>query len=124
MPTYRYQAQDPEGQPKSGEVAAGSREQAIARLAAGGLRSVRLIDAPDETVFDAAIVESEDRTPLSVAETVDLGALLATLAESRLPLDAGLRAASLELGRGPLARALSALSSQLHRGLPLDEALA
>ena len=124
MPTYRYQAQDSGGRPQSGEVAADSREQAIAHLAIAGLRSVRLSEAPDEAVFDAAIVDADDQTPLSVAETVDLGALLATLAESRLPLDAGLKAASLELGRGPLARALSAISNQLHRGLPLDEALA
>ncbi|HXT59671.1 MAG TPA: hypothetical protein VN699_13610, partial [Pirellulales bacterium] len=105
MPTYRYQAQDAGGRPESGEVAADSREQAIAHLAIAGLRSVRLSEAPDEAVFDAAIVDADDQTPLSVAETVDLGALLATLAESRLPLDAGLKAASLELGRGPLARA-------------------
>lgn len=129
MPTYRYEADDRDGQRKSGEVAAPSREQAIARLSSEGLSAIRILEPPilepsaDESeIVMAEIVPAQER--LSLAEAVDLSALAAGLAASGLPLDAGLKAAAMEAPSRRLSRALLSVSRHLGAGLPLDEALA
>lgn len=124
MPVYQYQADDRDGRRASGEITAPSRDRALADLAAAGLRSIRLEEpAPaDIEVVDAEIVP--EREKLSLAEAVDLSALVSALADSELPLDSGLKAAAMELPNGRLARAMSAISKRLSEGLPLDEALA
>ena len=129
MPTYRYQADNRDGQRMSGEIAAPSREQAIARLSLDGLSAIRILEpatlesSVDESeIVTAEIVTAKER--LSLAETVDLSALAAGLTASGLPLDSGLKAAALEAPNRRLSRALLALSDRLSAGMPLDEALA
>jgi type II secretory pathway component PulF len=128
MPTFRYEADNRDGQRMSGEIAAPSREQAIARLSLDGLSAIRILEpstlessAGEAEIVRAEIVPAERQ--LSLAETVDLSALAAGLAASGLPLDTGLKAAALEAPNRRLSRALLAISRRLSAGLPLDEAL-
>ncbi len=129
MPTYRYEADHRDGQRMSGEIAAPSRDQAIARLSLDGLSAIRILEPPTlESSADASEIVMAEIVPaerrLSLAETVDLSALAAGLTASGLPLDTGLKAAALEAPNRRLSRALLAISRRLSAGLPLDEALA
>lgn len=115
MAWYSYTGIDAEGRPVSGELEAAGIDQAIADLAAHGIR-VRAES------LQAVATSSGGR--LSVEEVAELGTQMTELAKAGLPLGPGLRALAEELPRHRLKRTLCRIANELDRGATLDAAIA
>jgi type II secretory pathway component PulF len=116
MISYRYTAENPNGERVDGHVDAASVADARRRLAEQGLRVLEVI----ESGSPAPEIPEE---VLSVEEARQLVDNVAQLSAAELPLAPGLRAAGQESGSPKLARAFYWLADQLDRGRPLEEVL-
>lgn len=117
MAHYRYTALDRDGERRWGEIEASGEEEAIAKLAALGLR-------PDSVVFEGGAEPTTGAGTLSPAEAAQLGGQVSELAKASLPLGPGLRAMSEEFGSRRVRAALRRVADRLDAGAPLEEALA
>ena len=116
MARYVYTARDSQGRQASGEVEAAGPDEALAKLAAQGLRSepAALREIP-------AWVAARDR--LSAEEAAELAGQVAQLAQAGLPLASGLRAMA-EESDSRLAGVLRGIASRLDEGNTLETAVA
>jgi len=117
MAHYRYTALDRDGERRWGEIEASGEEEAIAKLAALGLR-------PESVVFEGDAEPAPVAGTLSPAEAAHLGGQVSELAKASLPLGPGLRAMSEEFGSRRVRAALRRVADRLDAGAPLEEALA
>jgi type IV pilus assembly protein PilC len=113
MPVFAYSGQLRSTNAISGTLEAENAEAAMAELQAVGIRVTSL--APT-----AAILPTR---PLSRDDFLYFNQQLASLAETGVALDKGLRILAKDLRRGRLRKAVEEMAADLERGTPLSEAI-
>jgi general secretion pathway protein F len=117
MTRYLYTAIDKDGQAVRGALETAGPEQALAQLAAQGLR-----------VEAAGLRAAGESVPaggrLSAEEAAQLGMQVADLARDSLPLEPGLQALAEELPHRRLGSVLRRIAERLDQGGSLESALA
>jgi len=114
MAQYEYAGQLTTGAAITGELEAGSVEEAQQALAATNVHITQL----------AATPAMRSMRPLSHDDVLFFNEQLASLAKSGIALDVGLRLLAKDLRRGRLRTVTEHLASELERGVPLEKALA
>ena len=112
--SFEYEAQTADGLALSGVITAADGEQAQWRLAAMGLRVLRLASAAEKPVARGSAI--------GAAEFRIIHEQLASLTAAGLPLERGLRLMGRELRSPRLAATLDAIAAELEAGRPLAEA--
>jgi type IV pilus assembly protein PilC len=113
MPTFSYSGQLRSTNAISGTLDATTAEAAMAELQAAGIRVTSIAPA-------AAMVPVR---PLSRDDFLYFNQQLASLAETGVALDKGLRILAKDLRRGRLRRAVEDIADDLERGIPLADAV-
>jgi general secretion pathway protein F len=112
---FRYRAIRPDGTSVSGEIAGASRDEAIARIRAGGAAPVAL---------SPIVAATPGRAPARArAASRALIGELAVLLRAGLPLDRALALAIDNIEDGAAADAMVALLSAVREGAPLSRAM-
>ncbi|MFQ5589831.1 MAG: type II secretion system F family protein [Phycisphaerae bacterium] len=113
MKQFDYSAQCEGGSAISGSVEAEDGAGALAQLTSMGLRNIDLQAARRPSL----------RRPLSSDDFIFFNEQLASLADSGICLDAGLRQLGRDVRSGRLRTVLDAVATDVERGEPLDKAL-
>jgi type IV pilus assembly protein PilC len=122
MPTFRYKAKDPQGQPVGGQVEAADMAAARAKLAADDLdlQQIEPVESQPETGQGSGDTGSRHAVKADTSELTDH---LAALARADLPLAPGLKALANQLAESRLKRDIATLADRLEAGVPLANAL-
>ncbi len=113
MPAFEYSGQLQSGSAISGTIEADRAEDATAQLHAMGIRVTAI----------AAARAMRTIRPLSREDLQYFNQQLASLAETGVALDQGLRILAGDLHRGRLRRVIEELADDLDRGVPLEDAI-
>ena len=113
MPAYTYAGQLRSNNAISGTIEADTAEAAMIELQTAGIRV---------TSVSPAAAMSPAR-PLSRDDFLYFNQQLASLAESGIALDKGLRIVAKDLRRGRLRKAVEDIAADLERGTPMEEAV-
>jgi type II secretory pathway component PulF len=111
--SFAYDAQTAAGESMVGTIGAYDVDDAMARLAALGLR-----------VMDLRPVATAKPKPLRGDDFTTFNQQLGQLASAGLPLEQGLRLIAQDMRTGRLARTVNMVADELERGVPLGEAFA
>ncbi|MCZ6817232.1 MAG: type II secretion system F family protein [Planctomycetota bacterium] len=113
MPNFEYTGQLPSGTAITGTFEAASPEEAQRQLGDLPLHVMSLAQAPRISVA----------RPLSRDDLTFFNQQLASLAETGIALDQGLRVMARDLRRGKLRRVVDELAADMERGVPFEEAV-
>lgn len=113
MPNYEYTGQLPSGNAITGTFEASDPGEARSQLDELAIHVVSIAETP----------RIRAARPLSRDDLLFFGQQLATLAETGIALDQGLRVLARDLRRGRLQRVVEQLAADLERGTPLEDAI-
>lgn len=120
MTQFRYQALEKDGSRTSGQLEAGSVEQAVSQLQAGGLMIIDIRPARSG-VLTAGLFS---RVTIPGAEIARFTEQLATLLDAGQPLESALALQARQAGKQPMGELLARLLEQVKGGSSLSAAMA
>lgn len=115
MPKYSYKARDERGQPVSGSVEAGTREEALLRLRQERKTVTDLVEGGAPVDMEVALTRHAANT-VKREEVIAFAAQMSVMLETGVPIAEALRAIIASTRSGSLKRVMNVVQESVHAG--------